>query len=261
MPALNTLAQQKTMTLMATPSLVETGFFDDLLPEFEKSSDIAVQVREVAMEKIFQAGKACGGDAVIMAETRSISALHAESYAELPKDLMYDQLVIVGPSNGPSEVYETNLPVPALWTISDLSLPYVVYGKMHTETPGPTRYFWKNAGRKSLFENREASWFHLVSASMTEALKAAVELDGYILSDMASWLMLRNKGSHKILVEGHETLRRPYVAMQIFSGYCPDANAQEAKVLIEWLLSEEGQNAIAKFRLAEQQIFFPNARH
>jgi len=39
----------------------------------------------------------------------------------------------------------------------------------------------------------------------------------------------------------------------------PDVNQADGQAFIDWLVSPEGQTAIAHFKVNGQQLFFPNA--
>ena len=40
----------------------------------------------------------------------------------------------------------------------------------------------------------------------------------------------------------------------------PNTKVAEGQAFIDWILSDEGQQAIAAYKLGGQQLFFPNAK-
>ncbi len=40
---------------------------------------------------------------------------------------------------------------------------------------------------------------------------------------------------------------------------CPSVNSEAGQKFIDWLLSDEGQDTIASYRVQGNQLFFPNA--
>jgi tungstate transport system substrate-binding protein len=94
---------------------------------------------------------------------------------------------------------------------------------------------------------------------MGSTLNTAVALDGITLSDRATWLGFRNKRDHKILVEGDNRLFNPYGVILVNPKRHPHVKKAEGQAFIDWLLSEEGQRAIASFSVNGSTLFHPNA--
>ncbi len=94
---------------------------------------------------------------------------------------------------------------------------------------------------------------------MGATLNAAAAMDAYALSDRATWLAFRNKGDLEVLVAGDERLFNPYGVILVNPLRHPHVHAREGQAFIDWLVSAEGQAAIAAYRLDGHQLFFPNA--
>ena len=80
-----------------------------------------------------------------------------------------------------------------------------------------------------------------------------------MLADRGTWLSFKNRGELDIVVEGDKRLFNQYGVMLVN----PDKNAHVKKdmgqAFIDWLISSEGQKAIADYKVNGQQLFFPNA--
>jgi hypothetical protein len=61
-------------------------------------------------------------------------------------------------------------------------------------------------------------------------------------------------------VEGDKRLFNPYHVMLVSPARHPHVKAAEAQIFADWLVSDEGQKAIADFKIDGQQLFFPNAK-
>jgi tungstate transport system substrate-binding protein len=73
-------------------------------------------------------------------------------------------------------------------------------------------------------------------------------------------LAFANKDDFKILVEGDDKLFNQYGAILVNPAKHPNVKAKEGQAFIDWLVSPEGQAAIASYKIDGQQLFFPNAR-
>ena len=94
---------------------------------------------------------------------------------------------------------------------------------------------------------------------MGATLNTAAGLMAYTLSDRATWISFRNKGKLRIMVQGDPRLFNQYGVTLVNPAVYPHVKAKEGQAFIDWLLSKDGQNAIASYRLGGQQLFFPNA--
>ena len=83
--------------------------------------------------------------------------------------------------------------------------------------------------------------------------------NAYVLSDRGTWLSFKNRGNLEILVEGDRRLFNPYGVIAVNPARHPHVKLAQAQRFIEWVTSPTGQLAIASFRVAGEQAFFPNA--
>ena len=95
---------------------------------------------------------------------------------------------------------------------------------------------------------------------MGPALNIAVASAAYILTDRATWISFRNKGDFALLVEGDPRLYNQYSLILVNPEKHPATKAALGQRFMDFLLSDEGQAAIARYRVEGQQLFFPNAR-
>ncbi len=82
-----------------------------------------------------------------------------------------------------------------------------------------------------------------------------------MLSDRATWSAFKNKGDLKILVEGDKRLFNPYGVILVNPAKHPNVKAADGQAFVDWIISPEGQAAIADFKIDGQQQFFPDAEN
>jgi tungstate transport system substrate-binding protein len=85
-------------------------------------------------------------------------------------------------------------------------------------------------------------------------------MGAYTLTDRGTWISFKNKGDYAILVEGDPNLFNQYGVILVNPKKHPNVKADEGQAFIDWILSDEGQAAIASYKLDGQQLFFPNAK-
>ncbi len=116
---------------------------------------------------------------------------------------------------------------------------------------------WKGAGVDP--SGASGDWYRETGSGMGATLNTAVGMGAYALTDRATWISFENKGDFEIVVEGDEDLFNQYGVILVDPDACPSVNVEAGQAFVDWLLSDEGQNAIAAFEVGGQQLFFPNA--
>ena len=98
-----------------------------------------------------------------------------------------------------------------------------------------------------------------IGQGMGAALNTASASNAYVLADRGTWLSFKNRGDLAISVEGDKRLFNQYGVMLVN----PEKHASVKKDLgqqfIDWLVSAEGQKAIADYKINGEQLFYPNA--
>ena len=97
-------------------------------------------------------------------------------------------------------------------------------------------------------------------SGMGATLNTAVGKRAYALTDRGTWLAFANKDDFKVLVEGDDKLFNQYGVILVNPARHPNVKVKEGQAFIDWLVSSEGQAAIASYKIDGQQLFFPNAR-
>ena len=108
-------------------------------------------------------------------------------------------------------------------------------------------------------EAASGGWYRETGSGMGATLNIGVGMNAYVMTDRATWVSFRNKGAHRIAVEGDPRLFNQYGIILVNPEKRPNVKADLGQRFIGWMLSEEGQAAIASYRVHGQQLFFPNA--
>ena len=113
---------------------------------------------------------------------------------------------------------------------------------------------WKAAGIAP-----EGEWYRETGSGMGPTLNTASQMNAYTLTDRGTWLSFENRGELEILFEGDEVLFNPYGVILVNPEKFPHVKAEAGQAFIDWLISPEGQEAIASYKIDGEQLFFPNA--
>jgi tungstate transport system substrate-binding protein len=116
---------------------------------------------------------------------------------------------------------------------------------------------WKLAGIDIAKE--KGAWYRDTGQGMGPALNTAAGMNAYILADRGTWLSFKNRGELAINVEGDKRLYNQYGVMLVNPAKHPKVKKEMGQAFVDWLLSAEGQKAIADYKINGEQLFFPNA--
>lgn len=170
------------------------------------------------------------------------------------RDVMYNDFVIVGPKNDPAALRGTADAVEAMKKIHQAKSKFISRGD-ESGTHKMELGLWKLA---SIDAN--GPWYVSAGQGMGEVLTIAAQMEGYTLTDRATYSAYRSKTGLEILVAGDTKLFNPYGVMAVNPQKYSAVNSAGATQFIEWLTSSEGQNRIADFKINGEQLFFPNAK-
>ncbi|MEO0957703.1 MAG: substrate-binding domain-containing protein [Pseudomonadota bacterium] len=250
------VAAERSIIVQSTTSTSNSGLYDHLLPQFEQETGIRVNVVAVGTGQAIRSARNCDGDLLIVHATEAEEAFVAAGYGAKRYDLMYNDFVIVGPEADPAGIRgEPDVPA-ALAKIGETEAPFASRGD-DSGTHMRERALWRAAGLVP--DAASGTWYRETGSGMGATLNLASGMGAYTMTDRATWISFGNKGDLTVLVEGDPALFNQYGVVPVSADRCPSVRAAEAQIFTDWLLSAEGQAAIAAFRVDNQQLFFPNA--
>jgi len=247
---------QKFITVASTTSTEQSGLFKHLLPAYEKKT--GVQVRVVALGTGQALDMARRGDAdVVFVHARSAEEKFiAEGYGVKRLPVMYNDFVLVGPKSDPAKVAGGKDIVEALRKVKAQAAPFVSRGD-RSGTHMAELALWKTAGIEIAAD--KGPWYRDTGQGMGPALNSASSMNGYILADRGTWISFKNRGNLAILVEGDKRLFNQYGLILVNPEKHRHVKKDMGQAFIDWVVSPDGQKAIADYKIGNEQLFFPNA--
>jgi tungstate transport system substrate-binding protein len=237
----------------STTSTQNSGLFDHILPLFEKRTGINVHVVAQGTGAALEAGKRGDADVVFVHAKELELQLVEEGYFTDRHDVMYNDFVIIGPTDDPLRLGVEKTAAGAFRKIYINSHPFVSRGD-NSGTHKKERSIWKEAGL-----NPEGYWYLDVGQGMSKAQRIANEKRAYTLTDRGTWLSRKDDLDMAVAFEGDPMLFNQYGVMAVNQARHKHVRYREAMVFIDWLISAEGQEAIASYRVKGRVLFEPNA--
>lgn len=242
----------------STTSTQNSELFDYILPIFEKKTGIKIDVVAVGTGAAIEIGKRGDADVVFVhAKEEELKAV-SEGYFVNRHDVMYNDFVIIGPADDPAKIKGIKSANDAFKKIAGKGAVFVSRGdKSGTHTKELS--LWK----KAEINPTGNKWYLEVGQGMEKTQRIANEKRGYTLTDRGTWLATRDKDKLEMMIvlEGDQILFNQYGVMAVNPERHRHIRYKEAMEFINWIISSEGQKAIAGFKDKNgNQLFYPNAK-
>lgn len=240
--------------LATTTSTENSGLLKVILPLFEAKYGGKVRVVSVGTGAALKLGE--NGDAdVVLVHARALEdKFMAAGYGSVRKDVMYNDFVIVGPKSDPAGVRGSKDVIAAMKKISASGAKFVSRGD-ESGTHQMEKDYWKSAG-----VDAKGAWYVSAGQGMGQVLTMAGQLEGYTLTDRATYAAYKDKTGLETLVEGDPKMFNPYGIIAVNPKRYPTVNNQGAMAMVNWITSPEGLKAITDFKINGVQMFFPSVK-
>ncbi len=244
-----------SITLATTTSTEDSGLLTELIPVFEKDSNIRVKVIAVGTGQAIELGQRGDADVLLVHARKAEDEFMTAGYGKVREDVMYNDFVIVGPKADPAGMKGLKVDE-ALTKLSTANIAFISRGDdsgTHKKELG----LWEKVGIEP-----KGDWYKEVGQGMGATLQVADEKQGYTLTDRATYLAQRDNFDLEIMVEGDDNLFNPYGVIAVNPDKLQHVKYNETMKFIEFLTSKKGQDLIGKFGVEKfgQPLFIPDAK-
>jgi tungstate transport system substrate-binding protein len=250
------IAQEKSIVVSSTTSTQDSGLFGHILPLFKAKTGIEVKVVSQGTGQALDTGRRGDADVVFVHAKSAELKFLEEGFSTKRYPVMYNDFVLIGPKSDPAGIKGSKDIVAALKTIKDKSAPFISRGDK-SGTHVAELALWKTAGID--IETQKGPWYKSIGQGMGAALNTASAGNAYVLADRGTWLSFKNRSDLVVAVEGDKRLFNQYGVMLVNPAKHPNVKKELGQQFIDWLVSAEGQKAIADYKIGGEQLFYPNA--
>ncbi|MBL8707087.1 MAG: extracellular solute-binding protein [Rhodospirillales bacterium] len=254
--ALPAQAADRFITVASTTSTEQSGLFKHLLPIFQQKSGVEVRVVAVGTGQAIKMAEKGDADVLFVHHKPSEEKFVAEGWGIRRLPVMYNDFVLVGPAGDPAKVAGGKDTAAAFKKIAEAKAPFASRGDK-SGTHLAEMEFWKAAGIDATAASGQ--WYRETGSGMGPTLNTAAGMNAYALADRGTWLSFTNRQDLKIVVEGDPKLFNQYGVMLVSKAKHAHVKDKDGQAFVDWLVSPEGQKAIADYKINGQQLFFPNA--
>jgi tungstate transport system substrate-binding protein len=245
---------QNFITMASTTSTEQSGLLKHMLPAFQKKTGIEVRVVALGTGQAFDMARRGDADVVFVHAKSAEEKFIAEGHGVKRLPVMYNDFVLIGPKSDPAKVAGGKDITVALKKIKSESASFVSRGD-RSGTHMAELALWKESGIDIAAE--KGPWYRDTGQGMGPALNSASSMNGYILSDRATWLAFKNRGDLTIVVEGDKRLFNQYGVILVNPEKHKHVKKEQGQAFIDGVVSPDGQNNIAEYKSGADQLFFP----
>jgi tungstate transport system substrate-binding protein len=245
--------------LASTIGPIDAGIVSALEDPFEKETGIRVRHVGAGTGAALDIAKKGTVD-LVMVHARSLEEKFVkEGYGTMRIPLMYNDFVIVGPTEDPAGIKGMKSANEALKAISGKGIPFISRGDK-SGTHVAEMELWGKAGIKP-----SGAWYKIYEKGAegnVPTLRYTDQQKAYTVIDRATYLSLKGQIKLAILVEGDEALLNYISLIPVNPQKFSRVNSNDTKAFVQWLTSPaNGQKIIRDFGKDKygSPLFFPNS--
>jgi tungstate transport system substrate-binding protein len=246
--------------LASTIGPIDSGIVDALENQFEKETGIRVRHVGAGTGAALDIARK-GNIDLVMVHAKSLEEKFVqEGFGTERIDLMYNDFVIVGPSEDPAGIKGVKTAAEALKTIAAKGAPFVTRGDK-SGTHVAELELWQKAGIKPT-----GPWYMVYekgSEGNVPTLRYTDQKKAYTVIDRATFLSLQKDIKLQVLVEKDEAMLNYISLIPVNPKKFGKVNYEGAMTFVKWLTApEKGQAIIRDFGKDKygSPLFFPNSK-
>jgi tungstate transport system substrate-binding protein len=244
-----------SITLSTTTSVNDSGLLEYLLPVLKEDTGIEVDVLSQGTGQAIQTAVDGNADVILVHAKAAEEEFVNDGYGVERIEFMYNYFVIVGPKDDPSSISDSGLSASeALGKFFEDENIFVSRGD-DSGTHKKELSLWSASG-----VDPSGEWYVSAGRGMGDVLVMASEMQGYALTDKATFLSMKDQLDLEILLEESEDLKNQYSVIEVSSQAHPDTNTEAVEVFIKWLTSDKALQLIDEYGISEygEPLFFSN---
>ncbi len=251
---------QQRLRVATTTSLYDTGLWGYLEPIFEEKYGVELDVMHAGTGKALEYGRRGDVDIITVHSRAHEEQFIADGYGVERVPFAYNYFLIVGPESDPAGIRGLE-PRDAFNKLMDTGGGNFISRGDDSGTHFREKAIWKGAGYDYEEVRKAGAWYIEAGAGMGLTLMMASEKQGYILTDMGTYLAYKGKLGLVPIVDRGNMLLNVYSAIAVNPEKAPKVKIDMANDLIDFLTSAEIQELIGDYGVKEygMPLFIPCA--
>ena len=248
-------SQQRTVILSTTTSTQDSGLLDVLVPLFEKQTGYSVKTVSVGTGQALALAAKGEADVALVHAPNLEKKYVAEGKLLNRRLVMYNDFVIIGPTDDPARARSAKTAIAALKAIAQAKATFVSRGD-NSGTHTLEKSLWKSAGIEP-----KRTWYIETGQGMGATLGIANERNAYTITDRGTYLAYGKRVNLPIIIEGDRPLLNIYSVMEVNPANGPRINVAGGKAFADFMVAPQTQDVIRNFGVEKfgRPLFVPVA--
>ena len=247
----NLNAKENVISIASTTSTHDTGLLETINKIFTKKYNIRVNVLSTGTGQAIRIAKDGNVEILLVHHTPSELEFINEGYGVIRHNLMYNDFIIVGPKSDKHKCVSIE---DKLKEIESKKLEFISRGD-DSGTHKKEKELWNLINIKP---TNKMDWYLSVGQGMGQTLLIANNKSSYTLSDRSTWISFNSKENLKIVCENLPPLFNQYGIILVNDTLNKNLNTEDAKLYINWILSDHTKKIINNYKVNGEQLFFFN---
>ena len=234
--------ENPVIRLSTTTSVNDSGLLPYLLPVFEQATGYKVEVQSAGTGAAIQKAIDGNADLILVHAKASEEEFLAGGYGVERLPFMYNFFVIVGPKDDPAGIAGCEDAAAAFAKIRESESNFISRGDESGTHKAELKIWGDNVP-----DAANDSWYISAGQGMGACLTMASEEQAYCLTDKATFLSMEKDLNLALLLEKGDDMKNTYSLIAVNPDKIDGLNVEGAKALIDWMLSDEASEMIAKY--------------
>lgn len=241
------------LRISTTTSTENSGLLAVLNPPFALRQNVRLDIIAVGTGKALRLGENGDVDVVFVHAPKAELAFIEAGFGIDRKAVMHNDFVFVGPKTDPAGLKSADSVKSALRKISEHKAVFISRGD-DSGTHKKELALWQAAAITP-----SGDWYREAGQGMGAVLRMTDDKQAYTLTDRGTFIAFQDKIDLVVLKEGDAALFNPYHIIAVNPERHAHVVYQLAKKYIDYVTGAEGQKIIADYKMAGQQLFYPDA--
>lgn len=242
------------LRLATTNGALASGILKALLPAFEAKYGGKVRVIAGRSDEALKLAENGEVDVVLTQSRNDEEKFISDGYGVDRREVMYSELVLIGPKKDPAWVRGGKDITDAFETIAKADVKFISRGD-DSDSNRLEKLYWGLIGMRPTPPN-----YITVQSGTVDVMKKAQEVGGYALVDRSTFNASRIGAPMEILVAGDPRLRETYGVLAVNPERHPKTNRTGAQSFIDWITSMEARKLIEAYKVGGEVVFTPVAK-
>lgn len=243
------------LRLTTTTSVNDSGLMEYLRPYILEDININLEIVSLGSGAAIEAGQRGDADVLLVHSPSAEETFIKDGYGLKRSTFMYNFFVIVGPEEYKEEF--KNLSAVDAFILIYKNYPFISRGD-NSGTHNKEKNIWKSTDLDYDVVSKDTSFYISSGSGMGDTLIMASEKQAFTLTDLATFLSMKDKLDLEVIIDSSNDLINDYSIIVINPDKVENVNSDAGLMFEEWMLSEKALNLISEYGKEEynQSLFF-----